>query len=88
LLHINSKKILETVLAVIAAGILLQTLYFKFSAHPDSVALFSKLGMEPYGRIGIGVMELIASLLILVPKTRGIGALLGLGIISGAIFSS
>ncbi len=88
MLHINSKKILETVLAVIAAGILLQTLYFKFSAHPDSVALFSKLGMEPYGRIGIGVMELIASLLILVPKTRGIGALLGLGIISGAIFSS
>jgi uncharacterized membrane protein YphA (DoxX/SURF4 family) len=71
---------------LLAALILLQTLYFKFTAHPQSVHLFTLLGMEPWGRIGTGVLELIASLLILWPRTTGYGALLGLGLMSGAIF--
>jgi hypothetical protein len=71
---------------LVAAVILLQTLYFKFTAHPQSVHLFTVLGMEPWGRIGIGILELIASLLILFPRTTGFGALLGLGLMSGAIF--
>ena len=74
------------VLRIIAAAIMLQTLYFKFSAHPMSVELFTILGMEPYGRISIGVMELIASVLILYPRTTGLGALAGLALMSGAIF--
>jgi putative oxidoreductase len=69
-----------------AAIILLQTLYFKFSAHPDSVYIFSALGMEPYGRIGVGVAELLTAILLLVPRFSAWGALLGLGTISGAIF--
>jgi hypothetical protein len=71
---------------ILAALIMLQTLYFKFTAHPQSVHLFSILGMEPWGRIGTGVLELIASLLILWPRTTGYGAVLGLGLLSGAIF--
>lgn len=74
------------VLALIAAVIMLQTLYFKFTAHPDSVYIFTQLGMEPYGRIGIGVMELITSILLLLPSTRPYAAVLGVGIISGALF--
>src|SRR3984893_16856487 len=74
------------ILRLLAAVILLQTLYFKFTAHPQSVRLFTSLGMEPWGRIGTGVLELIASLLILYPRTTGWGALLGLGLMSGAIF--
>jgi putative oxidoreductase len=74
------------VLALIAAAIMLQTLYFKFTAHPDSVYIFTQLGMEPYGRIGIGVMELITSILLLIPRTRPYAAVLGVGIISGALF--
>ena len=81
------KNILVKVAALIAAVILLQTLYFKFTAQPESVYIFSKLGIEPYGRIGSGVFELIASILILLPKTRVYGSVLGLGVISGAIFS-
>ncbi len=81
------KKIMSTVAAIIAAIIMLQTLYFKFTAQPESVYIFSTLGLEPYGRIGSGIAELIASLLILVPKTRIYGAILGWGIISGAILS-
>lgn len=74
-------------LRVIVAVIFLQTLYFKFTAAPESVYIFSKLGMEPYGRIGSGVFELIAAILILIPRTVLVGALLGLGVISGAILS-
>jgi hypothetical protein len=65
----------------------LQTLYFKFTAHPQSVELFTKLGVEPWGRIGTGVMELITGILLLIPATAFIGCFLGLGIMSGAILS-
>ncbi len=74
-------------LRIIAAGIFLQTLFFKFTASEESVYIFSTLGMEPYGRIGSGVAELIASILILIPRTTIYGALLGMGILGGAIVS-
>lgn len=74
------------VLKLIAAVIMLQTLYFKFTAAEESVFIFTTLGMEPYGRIGIGVMELIASILILIPKTTVYGALLAIGLMAGALF--
>jgi len=62
------------------------TLYYKFTAHEQSVRLFTQLGMEPWGRIGTGILELIASLLILYPRTTGIGAGLGAGLMAGAVF--
>jgi uncharacterized membrane protein YphA (DoxX/SURF4 family) len=71
---------------IMASLIMLQTLYFKFSASPESVYIFTKVGMEPWGRIASGVAELIASILILVPRTSWIGALLAIGVMSGAIF--
>lgn len=74
------------ILRVLAAIILLQTLYFKFSAAPESIYIFSKLGMEPWGRIGIGILELIAGTLILVPATTPFGALLAIALMAGAIF--
>ncbi|MBY0481381.1 MAG: DoxX family protein [Chitinophagaceae bacterium] len=73
-------------LKLIAAFIMLQTLYFKFTAAPESVYIFTQIGMEPVGRIGIGIMELIASILILIPATTVFGAILGVGLMSGAIF--
>jgi ABC-type Fe3+-siderophore transport system permease subunit len=81
------KNILVKIAALIAAVILLQTLYFKFTAQPESIYIFSKLGIEPYGRIGSGIFELITSILILLPKTRVHGSVLGIGVISGAILS-
>jgi uncharacterized membrane protein YphA (DoxX/SURF4 family) len=74
------------ILRLASAIVLLQTLFFKFTAAPESVYIFTKVGMEPWGRIGSGVVELIASILILYPRTTSIGALLALGTISGAIF--
>lgn len=73
------------VLRIAVAVILIQTLRFKFTAHPDSVYIFETVGLEPYGRIGIGILELIAGILLLIPKTIWAGALLTLGLIGGAI---
>ncbi len=75
----------QLLLRITVAILLVQTLRFKFTAHPESVYIFSKIGMEPYGRVGIGIFELIAAILLLVPKTVWAGALLTLGIISGAL---
>lgn len=82
----QQKHIAGWILRLIAAVIMLQTLFFKFTGASESIYIFSRLGMEPWGRIGTGVMELIASILILIPRTKGFGALLGLGLMSGALF--
>lgn len=69
------------------AIILLQTLFFKFTGAEESVYIFTKLGAEPYGRIGSGVIELIAAILVLIPRTTVFGALIGAGTMMGAILS-
>jgi len=74
------------ILRLLAAIILLQTLYFKFSAAPESIYIFSRLGMEPWGRIGTGILELIAGVLLLVPATTAFGAALSSLLMAGAIF--
>ena len=73
---------------VVVAVILLQTLIFKFTAAPESVYIFETVGMEPWGRIGSGVAELVAGGLLLIPGRRfaAAGAAMSLGVISGAIF--
>jgi len=80
------RNIIIWILRLLPAVIMLQTLFFKFTAQPESVQLFTLLNMEPWGRIGTGVMELIAAGLILYPKTTVYGAGLGLGLMAGAIF--
>jgi len=79
-------KALSWILSVVSAAILLQTLYFKFTGAPESVALFTPLKMEPQGRYMVGIAELIASILLLIPKTRLWGALMGIGLMLGALF--
>jgi uncharacterized membrane protein YphA (DoxX/SURF4 family) len=81
------RTIISWLLRIAAAIILLQTLYFKFTGHPESVELFTKLGVEPWGRIGTGVIELAAGILLLIPATAFIGALVGAGLMTGAILS-
>lgn len=83
----KAQNIISWLLQVIVAVILFQTLFFKFTGAPESVYIFSKLGLEPWGRIGSGVVELLAAVLLLLPSTVTIGAILSLGVISGAIMS-
>ena len=75
------------ILQIAAAVILFQTLFFKFTGAEESVYIFTTLGLEPWGRIGSGVAELIACVLLLIPRTAALGALVALGVISGAIMS-
>jgi len=81
------KKYVSLALQLVIAAIYFQTLYFKFTAHPDSVYIFSKLGLEPYGRIGLGIIELFTAILILIPNTKIFGIIISLGVISGAIIA-
>jgi len=82
-----SLSVLSWVLRLAAAGILLQTLFFKFTAAPESVYIFTKVGLEPWGRIGSGVVELIAALLILSPRLTWLGSTIAVGVMAGAILS-
>src|ERR1700745_2000050 len=79
--------ILSWALRATAAIILLQTLFFKFTAASESVYIFTKVGAEPWGRIGSGVVELIAAVLILTPRFTWLGSVLALGVMAGGILS-
>jgi hypothetical protein len=76
---------LSWTLQVAVAAILAQTLFFKFTAAPESVYIFSTLGLEPWGRIASGAAELVAVVLLLVPATAALGALLAAAVIAGAL---
>lgn len=80
-------SLLNWALKITASVILLQTLYFKFTGAPESIYIFSTLGIEPYGRIGSGIAELIVVVLLLIPKTTWLGALGGCGVMTGAVLS-
>ncbi len=80
------KKYILLGLRIAIAIILVQTLRYKFTAHPDSVYIFTKVGLEPYGRIAIGFIELISGILLLIPKTVWLGAGLTVGVMAGAVF--
>jgi hypothetical protein len=85
--HLSKPHIVSWALQMLVAGILLQTLFFKFTGAEESVYIFNTLGVEPWGRIGSGVVELIAALLLLVPATAPFGALLTMAVMAGAIGS-
>ena len=83
-------KVLSWVCRLIVAVILFQTLFFKFAGAEESKYIFSTVlspEMEAFGRIGSGIVELVAVVLLLLPRTVWFGAALALGTISGAIFS-
>jgi hypothetical protein len=86
-MKLSFSYIVERTSSILAAIILLQTLFFKFSAAPESVYIFETMGMEPWGRISTGIVELIAGLLLLSRAFSGVGALLSLGVMSGAVLS-
>jgi len=82
-----TSTIVSWVLRILAAIILLQTLFFKFTAAPESVYIFTKVHAEPWGRIGSGVVELIAAILLLTPRFTWLGSVLAMGVMAGAIVS-
>jgi len=82
-------KLIFWAIRIIPAIIMLQTLYFKFSAAPEPIHIFTTLlgKYEAFGRIGTGIIELIAGILLLYPRTSVFGAILGVSTMAGAVFS-
>ncbi len=80
-------EIVSWTFQALAAALLLQTLYFKFTGAPESKFIFATLGIEPWGRIGTGVAELIAAVLLLYRRWSAFGGLMATGLMAGAIFS-
>ena len=85
--HSRPLSVLSWILRLAAAVILTQTLWFKFTAAPESVYIFDKVGLGAPGRIGSGIAELIAAILLVIPRTAWLGAVLALGVMGGAIMS-
>jgi putative oxidoreductase len=83
----NTSAVTSWLLQLVVAVILLQTLFFKFTAAAESVYIFSTLGAEPWGRIGSGIVELIAAIMLLIPATVTVGASIAMVVIVGAILS-
>lgn len=83
----RTQRTISWIAQLFAAAILLQTLFFKFTAAPESAYIFQQLGAEPWGRVGSGIVELIAALLLLWPARAAWGALLAAGVMVGAIAS-
>jgi len=81
----NFQNLLYWGARILAAFILLQTLFFKFTASPESVYIFSRVGIEPWGRILVGILELLAGILLIIPLTAWLGAILALGLMAGAV---
>jgi putative oxidoreductase len=80
-------KFFDWILRIVAATILVQTLYFKFTGAPESIYIFETLGAEPIGRYGSGIAEAIVAVLLLLPRTVALGAVGGLAVMLGAILS-
>lgn len=85
--HSRTERIVSWLCRILAAVILAQTLFFKFTGAEESIYIFTKVGLEPWGRYGSGMAELIAVILLLTPRFAWAGALLALGVISGALVS-
>ena len=83
----KSEWVVSWICSIIAAGILAQTLFFKFTGAEESIYIFTEVGLEPWGRYCTGVAELISAMLLLIPRFTWAGALLALGVISGALAS-
>jgi uncharacterized membrane protein YphA (DoxX/SURF4 family) len=83
----NWRPVVSWIAQLVVAGTLLQTLFFKFTGAPEAVFIFSTLGVEPWGRLATGVVELFAGVLLLVPRSAPFGALIAAVVAVGAIGS-
>jgi len=87
------RRILPSILVVYIAFVFVQSLFFKFTGAPESIHIFSTIGawlglpwFEPVGRYAVGLTELVASVLLLIPLLRPFGAALAVMVMTGAIF--
>lgn len=72
---------------IIAAGFTMTGFIPKLTGAPESIELFNKLGAGDPGRYFTAIVELAATILILLPKTVPVGAALVIATMLGALAS-
>ncbi len=83
----KNKLLISWVLQIVVATVLSASAIAKFQGHPTSLDLFEILGMEPEGRYLIASLEVFAALLLIIPQSVPWGAILGWGVMSGALIA-
>lgn len=83
----NVNALLNWILRLVPAIIVGRAALMKFTGAAGAVALFTELGMEPNGRILIGLLEMGGVLVLLTPRISAWGAVLCLGVLTGAIIA-
>jgi putative oxidoreductase len=83
----RKQHVITWICSLVAAGIMIETVFFKFTAAPESVYIFSKMGTEPWMRWVQGIWELLASIGLLWPRLRWAGGILTTGAMLAAILS-
>ncbi len=81
------QRVVSLACCLIAASIMIETLFFKFTAAPESVYIFKRMGTEPWMRWVQGLWELAASIGLLIPRLRWAGGILTTGAMAAAILS-
>jgi len=82
-----SRNTISWIAHIIIVIILTPPTFFKLTGDAMPVVMFEQLSIEPFGRIGVGIIELLAVMLLLIPRTKAIGALLALGNLAGAVIA-
>lgn len=80
-------NLLDWIVRIVAVLILIPAFYFKLSGADRSIATFSALDAEPFGRYAVGFAELIVVVLLLIPQTSWLGAMVAGVIMIGAVGS-
>jgi putative oxidoreductase len=73
------------ILQIGAAGMFLMVGFFKLSGDPRMVGLFDAIGLGQWFRYVTGSLEVLGALLLLIPRLSGLGALLLMGVMLGAV---
>ena len=83
----RGQLIASWICCLLAAGIMSETLFFKFTGAQESIYIFKRMGTEPWWRWGQGIWELLASVCLLTRRLKWAGGVLGTGAMLAAILS-
>ena len=72
-------------LQIAAAGMFLMVGFLKLSGDPQLVGLFEAIGIGQWFRYLTGTLEVVGAILLLIPRTSGLAALMLAGVMACAI---
>ena len=83
----NKGRFSERSLQIAAAGMFLMVGFLKLSGNAQLVGLFEAIGLGQWFRYMTGTLEVAGAILLLIPRTSGLGALMLAGVMAGAVMT-